>query len=59
MDDVTGVAGLASEAEDIKSHLLGFDDLMAMVSGGAVEDGQLMMATLWLAGRRNLIRRKP
>lgn len=57
-DDVTGVAGLASEAEDIKSHLLGFDDLMDMVTSGAVEDGQLILATLWLAERRDLIRRK-
>ncbi|SLN20954.1 ADP-ribose pyrophosphatase [Pseudoruegeria aquimaris] len=55
-DDAGGVAGLASEEEDIRSHILGFDALMEVVESGEAQTGPLVMAALWLARNRDALR---
>lgn len=56
--DVTGIGGLASETEDIRSHLMSFDDLMALCDGGNVANAPLMVAAYWLARHRDELRAK-
>ena len=56
-DDITGVAGLASEAEDIKSYLFDFDRLMEMVDRYQAGNAPLVLAALWLARKRDALRR--
>lgn len=51
-DDVTGVNGLDSEAEDIKSYLYSFDDLMEMTESFQAANAPLVLAALWLARHR-------
>ncbi|MDC0737225.1 NUDIX domain-containing protein [Cognatishimia sp. SS12] len=55
-DDVTGVAGLDAEAEDIKSYLYSFDRLMEMVEGFEAANAPLVLAALWLARSRDRLR---
>ncbi|MEE2944529.1 MAG: NUDIX domain-containing protein, partial [Pseudomonadota bacterium] len=55
-DDVVGVAGLDSEAEDIQSHLFSFDQLMDMVESYQAANAPLVLAALWLARRRDALR---
>ena len=55
-DDVVGVAGLDSEAEDIQSHLFSFDQLMDMVDSYQAANAPLVLAALWLARRRDALR---
>ncbi|MFV0384655.1 NUDIX domain-containing protein [Paracoccus sp. (in: a-proteobacteria)] len=47
-DDVTGVHGLDSEAEDIRGHLLERADLTRMVFEGQISNGPLVTLALWL-----------
>ena len=51
-DSAAGVFGLASEAEDIRAHLVGFDDLMALCASGEVANAPLLLSALWLARER-------
>ncbi len=55
-DDVTGTAGLAGEHEDIRSHLVSFDDLMAMCDAHQLDTGPLYLTALWLARHRDRLR---
>lgn len=55
-DHVTGVAGLDSEAEDIKSYIFGFEELMEMVDRYQAANAPLVLAALWLARRRDALR---
>lgn len=55
-DSVAGFGGLAEEGEDIRVHLLAFDDLMRLVSSGEVTTGPLILSALWLASRRQDLR---
>lgn len=55
-DSAAGVGGLASEAEDIRAHAIGFDRLMALIDDGEVENAPLLISALWLAARRDRIR---
>lgn len=55
-DDVTGVAGLDSEDEDIRSHILSFDGLMQMVDDMQAANAPLVLAALWLARHRDQLR---
>ena len=55
-DETAGLGGLASEAEDIRSHLLSFDELMQLVTTGEAENGPLILSALWLAQHRDGIR---
>lgn len=47
-DGSAGIGGLASEAEDIRAHVIGLDRLMAMVESGEVENAPLLISALWL-----------
>lgn len=55
-DDITGIAGLDSEAEDIKSYLFSFDELMEMVDRNQAANAPLVLAALWLARHRDTLR---
>ncbi|WP_226621589.1 NUDIX domain-containing protein [Alloyangia pacifica] len=51
-----GLAGLDSENEDIRSHVLPFDAAMDLVESGEVNAGPLAMMLLWLARARERLR---
>ena len=51
-DGSEGVAGLESEAEDIRSHVVPFARLMDMVARGEVQNGPLVLTAYWLALNR-------
>jgi nudix-type nucleoside diphosphatase (YffH/AdpP family) len=51
-DGCDGIGGLAEEAEDIRSHLLAFEALMAMLGRGEIENAPLLISALQLARLR-------
>nr|WP_274609773.1 NUDIX domain-containing protein [Rhodobaculum claviforme] len=55
-DSAAGPGGLADEAEDIRAHVLGFDDLMALIASGEVQNGPLLVTALWLSRHRDALR---
>tara|TARA_R110000787_G_scaffold4998_5_gene18710 strand:- start:192 stop:1313 length:1122 start_codon:yes stop_codon:yes gene_type:complete len=55
-DAVQGTGGLASEAEDIRSHVISFDALMALVSKFDAANAPLVLAAYWLAHHRARLR---
>lgn len=55
-DAVTGVFGLAEEAEHIRTHVIGFDRLMALVASGEIENAPLILTALWLQRERGRLR---
>lgn len=55
-DGVAGLHGLADEAEDIRGHLVGFDDLMDMVATGEVGNAPVILTALWLQRERLRLR---
>lgn len=55
-DGTGGVSGLDEEAEDIRSFLFSFDQLMEMVDGGEIVNAPLVLAALWLARQRERLR---
>lgn len=55
-DGVASIGGLATEAEDIRAHVLSFDDFMALVDGGEAANAPLILLGLALARRREAIR---
>jgi ADP-ribose pyrophosphatase len=55
-EGVTGTFGLASEAEDIRSHLVPFVALMAMVQSGEAGNAPLILTALWLQRERARLR---
>ena len=56
-DGSAGLGGVPGEAEDIRGHLMPFDDLVALVESGEVTAGPLVMLCWWLAARRDGLRR--
>lgn len=50
------LGGLASEGEDIRSHILGFDELFAMAEGKTIANMPLTLAIYWLAAHRSRLR---
>lgn len=58
-DTVTGVNGLASEAEDIRSHLFSFAALMDLVDRQEAANSPLVIAAYWLARHRERLRLRP
>lgn len=50
------VAGLASEAEDIRSHVVSFDHFMRLVETGEAAAGPLVTSAYWLALNRARLR---
>lgn len=55
-DGVAGVFGVAGEAEDIRGHLVSFDDFMALVASGEVGNAPTILSGLWLARQRAALR---
>ena len=55
-DDITGIGGLDTEGEDIRSHLLSFDELMTLVDTMQAANAPLVLAALWLARHRERLR---
>lgn len=58
-DKATGVHGLDSENEDIRSHLMSFDALMDMVDTMQAVNAPLVIAAYWLARHRDRLRLAP
>jgi ADP-ribose pyrophosphatase len=48
--------GLASEAEDLRLHTLGFERAMGMLDSGEINAGPLVAMLLWLARHRERLR---
>jgi nudix-type nucleoside diphosphatase (YffH/AdpP family) len=55
-DGVTGLFGVEAEAEDIRSHLVTFDQLMALVARGEVNNAPLLITAFWLQRERMRLR---
>lgn len=51
------VGGVDHEDEDIRSHLLPFETLMALVASGEAGTGPLVLSAFWLAANRAGLRR--
>jgi len=51
-DDAARPGGVEAEGEDIRPHLISFDDLMALVDTGEADNGPLLVLALWLARLR-------
>ena len=55
-DGVEGVFGVEGESEDIRGHLIGLDDLVAMVRSGEAGNAPLILTALWLQRERERLR---
>lgn len=55
-DGIEGTGGLASENENIRSHVLPFETALKMVSDGQIRVVPLQMALFWLANHRTRLR---
>ena len=55
-DGIEGVSGLDSEAEDIRSHVIPFERLMALLESGEAANGPLIISAQWLALNRERLR---
>lgn len=53
---IMSTSGLASEHEDIRSHVMPFEDAMALVQSGEINAGPLIMMLYWLAAERGRLR---
>jgi len=55
-DTRAGHGGLATENEDIRTHVIGFDRAMELLTSGEANNGPLVLALLWLARERARLR---
>lgn len=55
-DDAARPGGVEAEGEDIRPHLISFDDLMTLVETGEADNGPLLVLALWLARLRPALR---
>ena len=55
-DSAAGLGGEASETEDIRSHVIAFDRLMALIETGEVANAPLILTALWLSRHRESLR---
>lgn len=51
-EGVACLGGLADEGEDIRSHVISYDALMALVDSGEADNGPLLVLALWLSRLR-------
>jgi ADP-ribose pyrophosphatase len=58
-DDIVGVSGLETENEDIRTHLLSFDELMTLVQTQQAANVPLVTLAYWLAFHRSRLRSLP
>ena len=52
------VSGLASESEDIRSHIFSFKEFLKMMSKGKIKVGPAILLGLWLSKNRKKIMKK-
>ena len=57
-ETLEGVTGLAAEAEDIRSHVIPLDRLLAMIPTHEAQNGPLIQSAYWLALNRARLREK-
>ncbi|MDW3221640.1 MAG: NUDIX domain-containing protein [Paracoccaceae bacterium] len=55
-DDAGGVGGLDAEEEDIRSHVMDFDTLMAQCDTQRIVNAPLVLIAYWLARHRDRLR---
>ncbi|WP_439111875.1 NUDIX domain-containing protein [Lentibacter sp.] len=55
-DTSAGLGGLATEAEDIKSHVVSFDYAESLMCSGEINVGPLLHLLLWLKTERNSLK---
>lgn len=51
-DGIEGVFGMEGEGEDIRGHLMAFDEMMELVRSGEICNGPLLLTALWLERER-------
>lgn len=55
-DGTAGFGGLPGEGEDIRSHIVSYDHLMALLESGELENAPLVLSVLWLSRNRDRLR---
>jgi len=55
-DEVDEFGGVPGEGEDIRTHVLSFEQLMVLVDSGEAEIGPLVLSAFWLALNRDRLR---
>lgn len=55
-DGSAGLHGLADEGEDIRGHLVSFDDLIQLIASGEVCNAPVILTAFWLARERARLR---
>ena len=56
--DAGGIHGLADEHEDIKVVVKSYDETMALLAAGKIDNGFTIVALYWLAANRDRLRRE-
>ncbi|MGB8623169.1 MAG: tellurium resistance protein, partial [Paracoccaceae bacterium] len=51
-----GLGGAPDEGEDIRAHVIGWAQLMALMDSGEIENAPLVLSVLWLARHRERLR---
>ncbi|SHL73793.1 nudix-type nucleoside diphosphatase, YffH/AdpP family [Roseovarius litoreus] len=51
-----GLGGLASENEDIRTHVISYDRAMSLLDTGEADNGPLVLALMWLSRERERLR---
>ena len=54
--ETVGQGGLASEHEDIRTHIIGFERAMALLASGEADNGPLILSLMWLERERARLR---
>lgn len=55
-DDLPRLGGLAEEAEDIRAHLVSFDELQELIRQPEAGNAPLILSAYWLAAHRDRLR---
>ncbi|MEO0402116.1 MAG: NUDIX domain-containing protein [Pseudomonadota bacterium] len=55
-DDAAGIGGAVEEGENIRSHLMSFEDVLAMAEARKTANAPLTLLTYWLAHHRTRLR---
>jgi len=51
-----GLGGLASENEDIRTHVISYDRAMSLLDTGEADNGPLVLSLIWLSRERERLR---
>jgi len=54
--ETVGQGGLASEQEDIRTHIIGYERAMALLESGEADNGPLILSLMWLERERARLR---